>query len=137
MAPPAVSGAWWLPRASGCAYTIVRPGWFDYNEPDQQRLVLLQGDTRWAGDPSDGAVSRRQIAEVLVRSLSTAASAFKTVELVAERGPATQDFDALFSPLAADPPGALDAVRDVDNMPLDKEPARVREHLAALRASSH
>jgi len=35
-----------LVRASGLPYTIVRPGWFDYNEPDQQRLVMLQGDRR-------------------------------------------------------------------------------------------
>jgi uncharacterized protein YbjT (DUF2867 family) len=126
-----------LVRASGCRYTIVRPGWFDYNEPDQQRLVLLQGDTRWASDPSDGVVSRQQVAEVLVRSLSTSAAAFKTVELFAEHGPATQDFDALFAPLAADPSGAVDAVQDVDNMPPDKEPPWVREHLAALRAAGH
>ena len=46
------------------------PGWFDYNGPDQHRLVLLQGDTRQAGDPSDGVIARRQIAEVLVRSLT-------------------------------------------------------------------
>ncbi|MFP3606432.1 SDR family oxidoreductase [Paraburkholderia sp. SIMBA_053] len=124
-----------LVRASGCVYTIVRPGWFDYNEPDQQRLLLLQGDTRWASDSSDGVVSRQQVAEVLVRSLSTSAAAFKTVELVAERGPATQDFDALFAPLIADPPGAVDAVLDVGNMPLEKEPAPIREQLAALRAA--
>ncbi len=123
-----------LVRASGCAYTIVRPGWFDYNEPDQQRLELLQGDTRWASDPTDGVVAREQIAEVLVRSLSTVAATFKTVELVAERGPATRDFEGLFAPVAADPPGAVDAVRDVDNMPLDHEPERVREDLASLSA---
>jgi uncharacterized protein YbjT (DUF2867 family) len=35
-----------LVRSSGRPYTIVRPGWFDYNDPDQHRLVLLQGDTR-------------------------------------------------------------------------------------------
>ncbi|MGF6372895.1 uncharacterized protein YbjT (DUF2867 family) [Paraburkholderia sp. RAU6.4a] len=126
-----------LVRASGCAYTIVRPGWFDYNEPDQQRLALLQGDTRWASDPSDGVVSRQQVAEVLVRSLSTTAAAFKTAELVAEYGPATQDFDALFAPLAVDPPSAVDAARDVDNMPPEKEPLRVCQHLIALRAASN
>src|SRR5579871_1583217 len=32
-----------LVRASGLAYTIVRPAWFDYNAPDQNRLVMLQG----------------------------------------------------------------------------------------------
>jgi hypothetical protein len=39
-----------LVRASGLPYTIVRPGWFDYNAPDERQLVLLQGDTRQAGD---------------------------------------------------------------------------------------
>ena len=34
-----------LVRTSGNEYTIVRPGWFDYNDSDQQRLVFLQGDT--------------------------------------------------------------------------------------------
>lgn len=119
-------------RASGRPYTIVRPGWFDYNDPDQQRLVLLQGDTRRAGDPSDGAVARRQIAEVLVRSLSLDTATRKTFELVAEWGPPPDDLDALFRALDADPPGALDGVRDTDNMPLAEEPARVRDDLAAL-----
>src|SRR5436190_24205181 len=35
-----------LVRASGLPYTIVRPGWFDYNGPDEHRLVSLQGDKR-------------------------------------------------------------------------------------------
>src|SRR5208282_576187 len=42
-----------LVRASRLPYTIVRPGWFDNNEPDEHRLVLLQGDTRQAGNSSD------------------------------------------------------------------------------------
>jgi len=82
-------------------------------------------------------VSRQQIAEMLVRSLSTPAAAFRTVELVAERGPATQDLDALFAPLVADPPGSMDGVRDVNNMPLEKEPSRVREQLVAQHAAGH
>ena len=61
-----------VPRAP---YTIVRPGWFDYNGPDEHRLVLLQGDTRQAGDSSDGVIARRQIAEVLVRSLNSPGAA--------------------------------------------------------------
>ncbi|MDR5752431.1 MULTISPECIES: SDR family oxidoreductase [unclassified Caballeronia] len=126
-----------LVRASGCVYTIVRPGWFDYNEHDQQRLVLLQGDTRWASDSSDGVVSRQQVADVLVHSLSTSAAAFKTVELVAERGHAPQDFNALFAPVIADPSGAVDAVLDIDNMPLEKEPTRIRGQLAAMRVAGH
>jgi uncharacterized protein YbjT (DUF2867 family) len=60
-----------LVRASGLPYTIVRPGWFDYNKPDEHRLVLLQGDRRHAGDSSDGVIARRQLAEVLVASLTS------------------------------------------------------------------
>ena len=58
-----------LVRASGNEYTIVRPGWFDYNDPDQQRLVFLQGDTHRHASPEDGVVSRKQIAQVLVGAL--------------------------------------------------------------------
>ena len=36
--------------------------------PDQHRLVLLQGDTRQAGNSSDGVIARRQLAEVLSRA---------------------------------------------------------------------
>jgi uncharacterized protein YbjT (DUF2867 family) len=132
-----------LVRASGLLYTIVRPGWFDYNADDQHRLLVLQGDGRQAGDPSDGVVARHQIAEVLVRSLVSHAAVRKTFELVAERGPAPdtlEDFDALFAPLEADPVNALDAVRDRPNMPLEQEPERVRADLQRLvlsqRASS-
>ena len=123
-----------LVRASGLPYTIVRPGWFDYNDRDQHRLVLLQGDTRQAGNPSDGVVARRQIAQVLVRSLASAAAERKTFELVAERGPAQEDFDVQFASLEADAPGALDAVRDTPNMPQAQEPARVQDDLQRLSA---
>jgi uncharacterized protein YbjT (DUF2867 family) len=123
-----------LVRASGLPYSIVRPGWFDYNGPDEHRLVLLQGDTRQAGDPSDGAVARYQIAEVLVRSLTSEDALRKTFELVATTGPAAEDFDALFAPLDADPPGALDAVHDTANMPVEEEPQRVQDDLEAVLA---
>jgi uncharacterized protein YbjT (DUF2867 family) len=122
-----------LLRASGCPYTIVRPGWFDCNAPDQHELVLLQGDRRWAGDPSDGVVAREQIAQTLVRSLSLPSAVGKTFELVAERGPATQDFDALFAALLPDAAGALDGVADRENMPLIAEPGGVRSDLECLR----
>ena len=123
-----------LLRASGLPYTIIRPGWFDNNRPDEHRLVLLQGDTRWAGDPSDGVVARRQIAEVLVRSLSSDHALRKTFELVAVKGPETDDFGPLFAALDADPKGALDGVRDTANMPLEEEPQRVRDDLDAALA---
>jgi uncharacterized protein YbjT (DUF2867 family) len=123
-----------LVRASALPYTIVRPGWFDYNAPDQHRLVLLQGDRRHAGDPSDGVIARRQIAQVLVHSLSSDQALRKTFELIAATGPAPDDFDALFSPLEADPDGALDGVHDVANMPSEDEPQLVRDDLNAVRA---
>ena len=123
-----------LVRASGLPYTIVRPGWFDYNAPDERRLVLLQGDTRQAGDSSDGVIARRQIAEVLVRSLGSDRALRKTFELIATTGPAPDDFDALFAPLNADPQGALDGVHDMADQPLKDEPKRVRDDLEAVLA---
>ena len=122
-----------LVRAGGLPYTIVRPGWFDYNEPDQQHLVMLQGDRRWAGDPSDGVISRAQIAQVLVASLTSEAADCKSLELVAEHGPAQTDLDPLFHALQPDPPGALDAVLDRDNLPLTQEPPGVVGELEAVR----
>jgi uncharacterized protein YbjT (DUF2867 family) len=123
-----------LVRASGLPYTIVRPGWFDYNAPDQHRLHLLQGDRRHAGNSSDGVIARRQIAEVLVNSLTSDEAIAKTFELVAEQGPAQDDFEALLAALDADPRASLDGVRDLANMPLDTEPQRVRDDLDAMLA---
>lgn len=69
-----------LVRASGLPYTIVRPGWFDYNGPNEHKLVFLQGDRRHTGTPKDGVIGRRQIAEVLVESLSSPGATRKTFE---------------------------------------------------------
>jgi uncharacterized protein YbjT (DUF2867 family) len=122
-----------LVRVSGLPYTIVRPGWFDYNKPDEHRLVLLQGDRRHAGDSSDGVIARRQLAEVLVASLTSDGALRKSFELVATKGPVQRDLDAEFAGLDADPPGALDAVHDLPNMPLSEEPDGVRDELQAMR----
>jgi hypothetical protein len=116
----------------------VRPGWFDYNTTDEQQLVMLQGDTRQAGDPSDGAVARNQIAEVLVHSLDSEAAKYKTFELVAERGPKTADFDAHFSRLLRDDPRMVDGVLDMSNMPVEQEPEQVLKELdSASSQRSH
>jgi len=124
-----------LVRASGCPYTIVRPGWFDYNKADEHRLVFLQGDTRQAGNSSDGVIARRQIAEVLVSSLTSDGAQRKTFELVASKGPAQEDLDALFATLDPDPEHGLDGVRDMPNQPLEDEPQRVKDDLRALSAN--
>ncbi len=123
-----------LVRASGLPYTIVRPGWFVCNAPDQHRLVLLQGDRRHAGNSTDGVIARRQIAQVLVHCLSSNQALRKTFELVAETGPATDDLDALLAPIEADLQGALDGVWDMANMPLDKEPPQMRADLNTIRS---
>ncbi len=122
-----------LVRASGLPYTIVRPGWFDRNGPDDHRLVLLQGDRRQTGTPADGVIARAQLAEVLVKSLSTRSALRKTFELVSERGPVQQDVDGLFASLEPDPPGTVDGVHDVANMPSNEEPESVVEDLSAVR----
>ena len=122
-----------LVRASGLPYTIVRPGWFDYNKPDEHRLVFLQGDRRHAGDSSDGVIARGQLAEVLVASLTSDGALRKSFELVATRGPAPHDLEAEFARLDADPPDALDGVHDLTNMPLQEEPQQVRRDLEAVK----
>ncbi len=122
-----------LVRASSMPYTIVRPGWFDYNAPEERKLVLLQGDKRQSGTPSYGAISREQLAEVLLRSLSSDQAIRKTFELVSAKGPAQDDLKSLFAALTPDPENALDPPADTANMPLDKEPERVRQDLDALK----
>ncbi len=124
-----------LVRASGLPYTIVRPGWFDYNGPNDHRLVFLQGDKRQTGSPSDGAIARRQIAAVLVRSLTSSETERKTFELFATTGAEQQDLEPLFAALDADPPGSLDAVHDTANMPLAEEPQRVRDEMSRLQTA--
>jgi len=121
-----------LVRASGCPYTIVRPGWFGYNKADEHKLVFLQGDTRQAGNSSDGVIDRRQLAQVLVSSLTSDEALRKTFESVATKGPAQEDLDALFAALDPDSNGGLDGVRDSPNQPLEDEPQRVKDDLNAV-----
>jgi len=123
-----------LVRASGLPYTIVRPSWFDYNAPDQLKLVMLQGDNRLTGTPRDGQISRRQLAQVLVRSLRSPSALRKTLELNAEHGPEQADYEPLFAALEADRSGELDGARDRANMALEAEPATMRQHLEAVQA---
>jgi uncharacterized protein YbjT (DUF2867 family) len=123
-----------LVRASGNPYTIIRPGWFDYNDDDQLAITLLQGDARHAGSAADGVIARHQIARVLIASLASETADHLTVELVAERGPAPDDLEPVFASLDKDPLGSLDGFRDKANMPAEAEPERVRRDLTALAA---
>src|SRR5581483_10755486 len=122
-----------LVRASGCPYTIVRPGWFDYNKADEHHLVFLQGDTRQAGNSSDGVIDRRQLAHVLVSSLTSKEALRKTFELVATKGSAQESLDPLFAALDPDSAAGFDGVRDTANQPFEAEPQRVKDDLRAIQ----
>ncbi|MGA7203881.1 MAG: SDR family oxidoreductase [Specibacter sp.] len=124
-----------LVRASGNPYTIVRPGWFDYNDDDQLEITLLQGDTRREGNSTDGVIARHQIARVLVDSLASDAADHLTFELVAAHGPAQADLEPVFAALEKDLPGSVDGVRDPATLPATSEPIGVRRDLGALTAT--
>ena len=96
-----------LIRVSGPPYTVVRPGWFDYNKPDEHHLVFLQGDRSSCWQiPATGSSPAASSLQVLVASLTSEAALRKSVELVATHGPAQPDLEPLFAALDADPPGA-------------------------------
>jgi len=139
---PGVAYAQWklrserLIRASGNPYTIVRPGWFDYNEPGQRTIVMLQGDRRQAGSPADGVISRDQIARVLIDSLHIDAADHKTLELIAEHGPEQADLTTIFGALIPDSGDSLDAVEDVVDLPVTKEPETFLHDLATISAGN-
>ena len=118
-----------LVRVSGRPYTIVRPGWFDYQGPGNRRIDLRQGDTV-TGRPG---VDRRHIAQVLLEGAAVPSGARRTVEVFSTTGAPVTDFEALFAATRADGPGALDGVLDANNVPLTDEPASVQADIARLR----
>lgn len=124
-----------LVRTSGQPYTIVRPGWFDYNDPNQLHLKFRQGDKQQSGTPRDGVVARRQIAKVLVSSLTSQVALRKTFELVAETGSEQVDLDPLFAALDVDATNAVDGAHDLANMILEDEPPSVIRDLETLESS--
>lgn len=119
-----------LVRASGNRYTVVRPGWFDYNEPDERRIVFRQGDLYSTASPADGVIARDQIARVLLDSLEIDAADHRTLKLVAEQGAAQDDLTPEFEELVRDT--SIDGALDKANMPLTEEPATVRNDLSRL-----
>jgi uncharacterized protein YbjT (DUF2867 family) len=140
---PGVAYAQWklrserLVRASGNPYTIVRPGWFDYNQPDQRKIVMLQGDKRQSSSPADGVIARDQIARVLIDSLHIDAADHKTFELIADHGPEQKDLSTLFTSLTPDSDESLDAAEDTVDLPVDREPETFRRDLATISAGNH
>jgi NAD(P)-dependent dehydrogenase (short-subunit alcohol dehydrogenase family) len=77
-------------------------------------------------------VSSREAVHALV---NTAAKLGDVIGLIHAAGVSpTQASPATILKVDADPPGALDAVHDMANMPLEDEPRRVRDDLESVRA---
>lgn len=121
-----------LVRASGNDYTIVRPGWFDCNEPGQRKIVMRQGDTNQSGGPADGVIARDEIARVLIDSLSRDGANRKTLELAAEVGLEQEDLTDTFEALVPDAQGSLDGALDKNLVSVAAEPKLFRDELARL-----
>ena len=115
----------------------MRPGWFDYNQPDQRQIVMLQGDKLQSGSPNDGVIARDEIARVLIDSLHIDAANHKTVELIADHGPEQDDLSAVFAALTTDSSTSLDGAEDNVELPVDPEPETFRRDLAAIKAARH
>lgn len=123
-----------LVRANGNHYTIVRPGWFDYQPASDNKFWLAQGDTRAHLSPSEIGVSRVHIARVLVDSLTSAAANGKTFELYDQTGSEQEDLEAEFASLKPDSNSDTDGPLDNAGLPLNEEPTRVKEALSRIGA---
>ncbi|MCK6370069.1 MAG: SDR family oxidoreductase [Gammaproteobacteria bacterium] len=87
-------------RASGLAYTIVRPGGL-LNEPaGKGDIVFEQGDRRFGG--STLAIPRADVAIVCVQALRNPESKFRTFEIHRAEGPPVTDWRAKFASLKPD-----------------------------------
>ena len=120
-----------LVRVSGHPYTIVRPGWFDYQGPQDIQINLRQGDLV-EGRPG---VDRHHIAQVLIEGALTPSGEQRTVEVFSRAGEPVTDFEALFAATLPDTEagrGALDRVL----VPVEEEPARLRADLARFGSTA-
>lgn len=121
-----------LVRLSGHPYTVVRPGWFDYNDASERSIVFLQGDPLRSGTPEAGRIARDEIARVLVDSLIMPGAVRKTFELIAEKGNEQDDLSGLFNRLLPDIAGSSEGVLDPDTLPMKDEPQDVIADLSAV-----
>lgn len=83
-------------RASGVAYTIVRPGGLT-NAPGGEFEVIFQ-----QGDKESGAIPRADVARVCVAALDSEGALNKTFEVNAGENPPSAGFEASFAALAKD-----------------------------------
>jgi len=122
-----------LVRAYGAPYTIVRPGWFDYQAPADNAVVFEQGDGTEV--TIRRGVARSQIAKTLVEALFADAAFGKTFELFAQSGELQSDFGALFSDLETDRTDDLAGGGD-SGVGLADEPAEVLADIERLRGGA-
>lgn len=115
-------------RVSGQPYTIMRPGWFDYQAPSERRIDLRQGDLT----TGQVGVDRRHVAQALLDGATVPDGNRRTVEVFSVAGAPVADLEEAFAATRADADGALDGVLDAHNVPLTEEPARVQEDVARL-----
>jgi uncharacterized protein YbjT (DUF2867 family) len=125
-----------LVRASGNHYTIVRPGWFDYQPASDNKFWLAQGDTRAHLNPSEIGVARVHIAKVLVEALSSKAANGKTFELYDQTGQEQSSLETEFAALKPDQKSDSDGPLDNAGLPYDEEPTRVKEALSRIGSYS-
>jgi uncharacterized protein YbjT (DUF2867 family) len=83
-------------RNSDLIYTIVRPGGLT-DEPDGQSALQID-----QGDRISGKISRADVAEICLQALEQPKTRNTTFEVVEGFGPATQDWEKLFSRLIPD-----------------------------------
>ena len=85
-------------RASGLAYTIIRPGSLTDEPGGQQSLRVSQGDS----PEFSGRISREDVAEICVRALEQPAARNVTFEVIAAEGAPPTDWAAVFAGLKPD-----------------------------------
>lgn len=117
-----------LVRLSRAPCAIVRPGWLD-NGPAGDHITIEQGDT------GEGSITREVLGTVHIEALLIDSAIGKTFEVFSGPGETTSDWDSLFGTAQPDATGALDAIKDTANMPLQSEPRSVQDDLAQLQAS--
>jgi uncharacterized protein YbjT (DUF2867 family) len=87
-------------RASGLAYTVVRPGGLLNETAGKSDIAFEQGDRRFGG--SALTIPREDVAMVCVQALKYPEAKFRTFEIHRTEGPPVSDWKAKFAVLKPD-----------------------------------
>lgn len=88
-------------RASGLAYTVIRPGGLLNDAAGKSDIVFEQGDRRFSG--TSLTIPREDVAVVAVQALKYPEARFRTFEVHRAEGPPVADWRAKFTALRPDP----------------------------------